>query len=195
LANPWTGKTSFARVCGRMLKGLGLLADGAVECKLPADFTGAVVGESEEKTTSILLEAVRWGGARDIRGLHTLNEYSSFGRIVPDTIVSHVHDAPGEDVAVLRLGHEKQMKERLLEASPRLDSRFGVGAGFADFTTDSELEQVARRGGLRAPRAAVKAAAKHLSRQRSRARCGDARLAVSFVCRRSGSRHVAARGR
>ncbi|KAL1495325.1 hypothetical protein AB1Y20_017181 [Prymnesium parvum] len=102
--------------------GLGLLADGAVECKLPADFTGAVAGESEKKTTGILLKAVRWGGARDIRGLHTLNEYSSFGRIVLDTIVSHAHDAPGENVAVLRLGHEKQMKERPLEASPRLDS-------------------------------------------------------------------------
>ncbi|KAL1518601.1 hypothetical protein AB1Y20_002889 [Prymnesium parvum] len=185
LGNPGTGKTTFAKVYGRILKGLGLLSNGGYESKLPADFTGAVVGESEKKTQAILKRCR--GKVLVIDEAYSLNE-SSFGRIVLDTIVSNVHNAPGEDISVLLLGYEKQMKKMLREANPGLESRFGLDAAFRfeDFT-DKELEQVvlreAERNNLYAPRDLVKVVVKHISRQRFRANFGNARLAISLVGR------------
>ena len=39
---------------GRILRDLGLLSRGDVEVRVPADFMGTVLGESEQKTEAIL---------------------------------------------------------------------------------------------------------------------------------------------
>lgn len=52
------GKTTVAGLYGRILKDLGLLSKGDVMTRVPADFVGAVLGESEKKTAAIL-EAAR----------------------------------------------------------------------------------------------------------------------------------------
>jgi ATPase family associated with various cellular activities (AAA) len=54
LGNPATGKTTVANIYGRILRDLGLLSKGDVVVKIPADFTGSVLGESEKLTTAIL---------------------------------------------------------------------------------------------------------------------------------------------
>jgi alanine-alpha-ketoisovalerate/valine-pyruvate aminotransferase len=46
-----------AGIYGRILKDLGLLSKGDVLVKVPADFVGSVLGESEKKTMAILEEA------------------------------------------------------------------------------------------------------------------------------------------
>lgn len=53
----WPGKTTVAKIYGRVLKDLGLLSKGDVLVKVPADFVGAHLGESEKKTLAILEEA------------------------------------------------------------------------------------------------------------------------------------------
>lgn len=45
-----TGKTTVASIYGRVLRDLGLLSKGEVVVKVPADFIGSVLGESEKKT-------------------------------------------------------------------------------------------------------------------------------------------------
>ena len=55
---PVTGKTTVAQIYGRILKDLGLLSKGDVIVKNPSDFTGGVLGESEQKTVAILDAAV-----------------------------------------------------------------------------------------------------------------------------------------
>ena len=40
LGNPGTGKTTTAVLYGKILKGLGILSDGAVELKNPVDLMG-----------------------------------------------------------------------------------------------------------------------------------------------------------
>ncbi|KAG1675260.1 hypothetical protein FOA52_016291 [Chlamydomonas sp. UWO 241] len=58
LGNPGTGKTTVALIYGSVLKDLGLLSKGDVVVKVPADFIGSVLGESEKKTAAILDGAI-----------------------------------------------------------------------------------------------------------------------------------------
>jgi hypothetical protein len=51
---PSPGKTTVAGLYGRILRDLGLLSKGEVVVKVPADFIGSVLGESEKKTEAIL---------------------------------------------------------------------------------------------------------------------------------------------
>ena len=48
----------MASIYGRILKDLGLLSKGDVVVKNPSDFTGSVLGESEQRTVAILDAAV-----------------------------------------------------------------------------------------------------------------------------------------
>lgn len=50
-------KTTVASIYGAILRDLGLLSKGDVLVKVPADFLGSVLGESEKKTMAILEEA------------------------------------------------------------------------------------------------------------------------------------------
>lgn len=52
--NPGTGKTTIAKLYGRIIKGLGLLSDGQWELKQPKDFIGSHVGESQTKTGNLI---------------------------------------------------------------------------------------------------------------------------------------------
>lgn len=54
LGNPGTGKTSVAKIYGKVLHELGLLSKGDVVVKNPSDFIGSALGESEKKTSAIL---------------------------------------------------------------------------------------------------------------------------------------------
>ncbi len=44
----------MAGLYGRILRDLGLLSKGDVEVRIPADFVGSVLGESEKRTEAIL---------------------------------------------------------------------------------------------------------------------------------------------
>lgn len=54
LGNPGTGKTTVANIYGRILRDLGLLSKADVVVKIPGDFIGSVLGESEKKTAALL---------------------------------------------------------------------------------------------------------------------------------------------
>lgn len=52
-----TGKTSVAIIYSNILCELGLLSKGEVVIKNPSDFIGSALGESEQRTNSILDES------------------------------------------------------------------------------------------------------------------------------------------
>ncbi|KIY94942.1 Stage V sporulation protein K [Monoraphidium neglectum] len=126
LGNPGTGKTTVASIYGRVLRDLGLLSKGEVLVKVPADFVGSALGESEKKTAAILEEARGCVLVIDeAYGLHTTAGSKDPYRVaVIDTLVAKVQGVPGDDRCVLLLGYREQMEEMMRDANPGLARRF-----------------------------------------------------------------------
>ncbi|EKM60623.1 uncharacterized protein PHACADRAFT_133236 [Phanerochaete carnosa HHB-10118-sp] len=150
LGNPGTGKTLVAKLYGQILADLGLLSNGEVVLKNPADFVGGAVGESERNTKSIL--AATAGKVLVIDEAYSLYGSGGAGRgkqsdpyrtAVIDTIVADVQSTPGEDRCVLMCGYEERMREMFQNVNPGLSRRFAIedASRFNDFT-DSELLEI-----------------------------------------------------
>jgi len=195
LGNPGTGKTTVAKIYGRILKGLGYLSDGSVEVKTPSDLIASAVGGTEEKTASTI--EICKGKVLVIDEAYGLHE-GMYGARAIDTLVSKVHNSPGEDIAVLLLGYEPEMLKMLREANPGLQRRFSPEAAFKfeDFT-DAQLEELlhlaATAAGLRwSKRSVRKAALNLLVKERIKPNFGNAGSVNSLMGRVKSS--VAGRG-
>ena len=124
-----------------------LVLTKSVVVKNPADFIGAVIGESEQKTKAILANTV--GKVLIIDEAYML--YTStqiqdpFREAVIDTIVAEVQNVPGDDRCVLLCGYEQQMEVMFQNVNPGLARRFQLKEAFrfADFD-NGELEQILR---------------------------------------------------
>ncbi|KAI0954385.1 hypothetical protein AcV7_007636 [Taiwanofungus camphoratus] len=185
LGSPGTGKTTVAKLYGQILLDLGLLSNGEVVMKNPADFIGSVLGESESKTKAILAATVGkvliideaymlYGGASS----HG-NQADMYKTAVIDTIVAEVQSLPGEDRCVLLLGYKDQITEMFQNVNPGLSRRFAIEDAFhfEDFT-DSELLEILnlklKDQDLEATDAAKKVAIDVLCRARNRPNFGNA---------------------
>ncbi|KAI5777897.1 P-loop containing nucleoside triphosphate hydrolase protein [Geopyxis carbonaria] len=149
LGSPGTGKTSVAKLYGKVLADMGLLSNGEVVTKNPSDFTGAVLGASEQQTKSILETTV--GKVLIIDEAYSLYSGGTSGgsgtsdpykTAVIDTIVAEVQSVPGEDRCVLLLGYEDQMRAMFQNVNPGLSRRFAIDDAFhfQDFTIDQLLQ-------------------------------------------------------
>jgi AAA+ superfamily predicted ATPase len=151
LGSPGTGKTTVANLYGRILADIGLLSNGEVVTKNPADFIGNVIGQSEANTKAILATTV--GKVLIIDEAYMLYSGASTGgagggtdiykTAVIDTIVAEVQSVPGEDRCVLLLGYEDQMVEMFQNVNPGLTRRFQLSDAFhfEDFN-DAELQEI-----------------------------------------------------
>ena len=117
---------------------------------------------------------------------YALNESTGgYGREALDTLVSRVHNKPGDDIAVIMCGYEPQIKQMLLDQNPGLQRRFGLDNAFRfnDFT-DDELRRIlvnlAKRDGLVLARGNANAAVKLLAKQRVKPNFGNAGAAETL---------------
>eukprot|EP00775_Hariotina_reticulata_P004272 gene4272-4525_t len=182
LGNPGTGKTTVAGIYGGILRDLGLLSKGDVMVKVPADFIGQVLGESEKKTMAIL-EAARGSVLviDEAYGLHAGSKYKDpYKEAVIDTIVAKVQGVPGDDRCVLLLGYPHQMEEMMREANPGLARRFQLAQAwmFEDYDKQDLLhimkEAARRRYGWELGWAELSAALNTLEQERRRPNFGNA---------------------
>lgn len=133
LGNPGTGKTSVARLLGKILKAMGVLENGHV---IEVDRTGLVgqyVGETAIKTDKIISEAL--GGILFIDEAYTLKKAgisSDFGQEAIDTLLKRMEDYKGKFV-VIAAGYPSLMKE-FINSNPGLRSRFTHTFIFDDYT-------------------------------------------------------------
>lgn len=145
IGSPGTGKTSVAKLYGRILADIGLLSNGEVVVKNPSDFIGSALGVSESNTKAILASTI--GKVLVLDEAYGLNPGASvqdpYKTSVIDTLVAEVQSVPGEDRCVLLLGYKDQMEEMFRDANPGLARRFPLSSAFVfeDFT-DTELRKI-----------------------------------------------------
>ncbi|KAF8578762.1 P-loop containing nucleoside triphosphate hydrolase protein [Ramaria rubella] len=183
LGSPGTGKTTVAKHYGQILADLGLISNGEVIVKNPADFIGSALGQSESQTKAILATTV--GKVLIIDEAYMLYGGSGsksapdpYKTAVIDTIVAEVQSVPGEDRCVLLLGYKHQIEEMFQNVNPGLARRFAIEDAFHfhDYS-DAELRQALewklKDQDLSATEMAKDVAIEVLSRARNRPNFGN----------------------
>lgn len=148
--NPGTGKTTVARLIGRILKALGLLPQGQLVEVARQDLVGQYVGSTAPKTMAQVNEAL--GGVLFIDEAYTLarHDNDTFGIEAIDTIVKAMEDHRDNLVVVLA-GYTQEM-ETFLRSNPGLRSRFPFIVEFPDYKAEDMLDimiQIASKNGFR----------------------------------------------
>ncbi|MEM6803161.1 MAG: AAA family ATPase [Bacteroidota bacterium] len=136
--NPGTGKTTVARILGKIYKALGVLERGAlVECDRQHLVAGHV-GQTAIKTAEVIEKAR--AGVLFIDEAYALSQGPTdhFGKEAVETILKRMEDMRGE-LAVIAVGYPDNMK-KFLDANPGLRSRFDRKFEFQDYTPDQLLE-------------------------------------------------------
>ncbi len=142
--NPGTGKTTVARLLGKIYHALGLLSKGEVISTERRELVGEYIGQTEEKLNALLRRAR--GNVLFIDEAYSLctdtDDRRDYGHRVVEGLLS-VLTEPRPDMLVVLAGYEEEM-ERLLQSNPGLRSRFPYHYHFADYDA-GELMQIARR--------------------------------------------------
>ena len=142
MGNPGTGKTTVAKMMGRLYRKMGLLSKGHVHNVDRVDLVGEYIGQTAPKTREAIEKAR--GGVLFIDEAYALargnDDGKDFGREVIEILVKEMSDGPG-DLAVIVAGYPKEM-ETFLASNPGLRSRFKHQYEFRDYLPQ-ELSAIA----------------------------------------------------
>ena len=142
LGNPGTGKTTVARLMGKMFKMLGLLPDDEVfECT-PKDFATGFAGQAGMKTME-KLEQSR-GGVLFIDEAYQLNPNRGgpyMTEVVDELCAKLTDDAFKGKLLVLLAGYDADMED-MLKVNPGLKSRFAERLAFDDLSKEATRDLI-----------------------------------------------------
>ena len=136
--NPGTGKTTVARIIGRLLAGLGILAEGHT---VETDRSGLVAqfaGQTGPRTNERIDEAM--GGVLFIDEAYSLVPETSedmYGVEAVQALLKRMEDDRDSFIVVLA-GYPRPMRN-LLQSNPGLSSRFQKTYEFPDYTAKELL--------------------------------------------------------
>ena len=135
--NPGTGKTTIARMMGRIYHSLDILSKGHL---VEVDRSGLVagyVGQTATKTAKVIESAL--GGVLFIDEAYALASKSEndFGQEAIDTLLKAMEDHR-EDLVVIVAGYDGLM-DTFIHSNPGLESRFNRYMHFDDYTVDEML--------------------------------------------------------
>lgn len=138
--NPGTGKTTVARMLGKIYHSIGLLSKGDVICADRTRLVGRYIGETEENMKAVLEEAR--GNVLFIDEAYNLYEGTAdrkdYGAKVIDSLLT-VLSQPNPDMVIIFAGYEKEM-DAMLTSNPGLMGRFPYKYRFNDYDADQLME-------------------------------------------------------
>lgn len=139
--NPGTGKTTIARVMGKMFKELDVVKSGHVVEVTREDLVAGYVGQTAPKTKEKIQEAL--GGVLFIDEAYGLKngDNDTFGQEAIDTLVKYM-DEYRDDLIVIIAGYENEL-DTFLTTNSGLKSRFPYQFNFEDYTL-AEMVQIAK---------------------------------------------------
>lgn len=158
---PGTGKTTVARLIGRIYKGLGILAKGHVVETDRSGLVASYVGQTAPRVDEMVQKAM--GGVLFIDEAYALmpkgdDQGRDFGREAIETLLKRMEDHRGQ-FAVIIAGYATEI-DRFLDANPGVKSRFNRFLYFSHYKPDDLIaiyEKLAREAGMRlTPEAKIK---------------------------------------
>lgn len=141
--NPGTGKTTVARMLGKIYHALGLLSKGEVIVVDRTRLVGQYIGQTEDNMKVVLEEAR--GNVLFIDEAYTLitntDDKKDFGARVLDSLLT-VLAQPNPDMQIVFAGYDKEM-DIMLSTNPGLSGRFPYRYLFKDYSAE-QLMLIAR---------------------------------------------------
>lgn len=130
--NPGTGKTTVARLLGKIYKEMGLLRKGHVHEVDRGDLVAEFIGQTAPKTKEAIKKAK--DGILFIDEAYALarkdEDSKDFGREAIEVLLKELSD--NTDIAIIVAGYPEEM-DVFLESNPGLKSRFNMYYDFADY--------------------------------------------------------------
>jgi len=139
--NPGTGKTTVARIMGKLLRAMGVLQKGHLVEVERADLVGEYIGHTAQKTRDQLKKAM--GGILFIDEAYSLARggEKDFGKEAIDCMCKFMEDNK-DDIILILAGYCDEM-DNFLRSNPGLRSRFPIHIDFPDYT-GAELMEIAK---------------------------------------------------
>ena len=141
MGNPGTGKTTVARMLGKIYNKMGLLSKGTVVEVGRADLVGKFIGQTAPKVQELIDKAR--GGILFIDEAYSLarkgdQDGQDFGKEVIEVLIKEMSDGVG-DLAIIVAGYPNEM-EIFLNSNPGLKSRFNLVYNFPDYLPQDLLQ-------------------------------------------------------